>query len=611
MGRSPNTPSKTMSDPLLPPKITAWSLIRPYWVSDERWQARGLIATIVAMNLAIVYINVRLNSWTASFYNALEGKQTHAFSSLLVTFTILAFSFIILAVYSQYLRQLLGFRWRQWMTRVYVREWLGDSVFYRIERDRLADNPDQRISDDLQSLSVSTLSLSLDLLSTLVTLASFVTILWSIGGAISIVLSGHAVSIPGYMVWAAALYALLGSYVIQRVGGALVGINYQQQRVEADFRFGLIRLRENAEQVALYGGADTESDALASRFGHIRTNWRRIMTYTKRLTFVSSFYAQAAIILPLALATPRYFAGAYSFGVLIQVSRAFGVVSDSLSWFIVNYPTLADWRATVNRLKEFRQALIVQHDPRALEVLPAGTGAATHVKRRLGSGNALTTKGLRLDRPDGTVLAAVGDLQIDPGSRWLVNGRSGVGKSTLLRVFAGLWPFGGGEVVLPANASMLFVPQQSYLPIGTLKRALCYPSTESAFDDAACIQALHRCGLGEYAGKLEEDAHWAKRFSPGEQQRLGFVRVLLQKPRFLFLDEATSALDTETEHSLYSALIELLPDSAVMSVAHRASLGGFHQHTLTLVAADPDSGATQRGRTPDAGQGGLTPAPAM
>jgi putative ATP-binding cassette transporter len=601
-----------MSAPLQPPKITAWSLIRPYWISEERWVARGMIAVIIAMNLAIVYINVRLNSWTASFYNALEGKQTQVFGGLLITFTVLAFSFIILAVYSLYLRQLLGFRWRQWMTRVYVREWLGDTVFYRIERDRLADNPDQRIADDLQSLTVSTLSLSLDLLSTVVTLASFVTILWSIGGAISIVASGHAVSIPGYMVWAAALYALLGSYLIKRVGGALVGINYQQQRVEADFRFGLVRLRENAEQIALYGGADAESAAVATRFGHIRTNFRRIMTYTKRLTFTSTFYSQVAIILPLALATPRYFAGAYTFGVLMQVSRAFGVVSDSLSWFILNYMSLADWRATVNRLKEFKQALIVQHDPGALELLPAGaSGARSHVRRSPGADDALVTTGLRLDRPDGMPLTTVGDLRIEPGSRWLVSGRSGVGKSTLLRVFAGLWPFGAGEVLVPANASMLFLPQQSYLPIGTLKRVLCYPSTENAFDDATLTRALVRSGLADYVDKLEESTHWAKRFSPGEQQRLGFARVFLQRPHFLFLDEATSALDVETERNLYNALNELLPESAVLSVAHRESLAEFHEHALRLIAAPHEVETATRKAPPVAGEGGFSPIPAV
>lgn len=569
------------------PPITAWSLIRPYWVSSERWSARGLLAAIIAMNLAIVYINVRLNEWNAGFYNALEGKQTAAFGHLLIVFTILAFSFIVLAVYSQYLRQLLGFRWRQWMTRVYVRDWLDNNAFYRIERDRTTDNPDQRIADDLQSLSTNTLTLSLDLLSTLVTLASFVTILWTVGGALSFTLSGHAITLPGYMVWAALVYAILGSAAIRYTGAALVGVNYHQQRVEADFRFGLIRLRENAEQVALYGAARTEAAEVDTRFGHIRDNWRRVMRYTKRLTFVSSFYSQAAIILPLALATPRYFAGAYSFGVLIQVSRAFGTVSDSLSWFIVNYGALAEWRATVDRLKEFTVAL--HRPPEQLARTPA-----TALTVRRGAGPDLTVRGLRLDRPDGGLAVEVEDLCIEPGARWLVDGRSGVGKSTLLRAIAGLWPFGRGEIEWPAQGSLMFVPQQSYMPIGSLRAVLCYPDAGDAHDAHACNEVLARCGLQDYADKLDESAHWAKRLSPGEQQRIGFARVLLRRPSFVFLDEASSALDEPTEAALYTALLHALPGSAIVSVAHRESLRRFHPHRLTLAAARPPRDAALR-----------------
>ncbi|MDQ2186000.1 ABC transporter ATP-binding protein/permease [Alcaligenaceae bacterium A4P071] len=615
-----------MTSPKAPQALTTWQLIRPFWVSDERWAARGLIAAIIAMNLTIVYINVRLNAWNAGFYNALEGKQVEAFGGLLWTFTWLAFSFIILAVYSLYLRQALGFRWRQWMTRRYIHEWLGDHAFYRIERDGTADNPDQRIADDLQGLATTTLSLFLDLISTVVTLVSFMSILWTLGGAASIVLATYQIDIPGYMVWAAMVYALVGSVLIKRFGAPLVAINYRQQQVEADFRFGLIRVRENAEQIALYGGAHAEGSDAGRRFGHIRDNWRRIMSLTKRLTFMTSMYSQAAIILPLSLATPHYFAGAYSFGVLIQVARAFGTVSDSLSWFILNYATLAEWRATVNRLREFKLALARgehgEHGepspqpsgPSQVESAPtplfvptpmhasgqassaslssAAPSSVAHPPRAL-----LHTQSLHLQRPDGSPLVAIPDFRVMPGERWLIKGASGIGKSTLLRAVAGLWPYRTGAVVVAENMRMLFVPQQSYMPIGTLKAALCYPDMVDRFDDASCATVLELCGLGAFISELLKPDHWGRRLSPGEQQRVGFARVLLQRPQMAFLDESTSALDLDTERRLYRVLIEQLPKTAIMSVAHRESLADFHPRTLTLRA---DDAATIRS-APDAG----------
>ncbi|POM19851.1 Inner membrane ABC transporter ATP-binding protein YddA [Burkholderia cepacia] len=341
--------------------VSAWSLIKPYWVSSEWKIAWGLLVAIIAINLCVVWINVRLNKWNAEFYNALQSKDVHDFPNLLMQFSALAFAFIILAVYGRYLRQMLGFRWRQWLTDRFLGQWLGDRAFYRIERDRLADNPDQRITDDLQSFSTTTLALSLDLLSTVVTLVSFITILWSLAGALTLSLGATPITIPGYMVWAAALYAVVGSLIIQKVGHPLVSINYQQQRVEADFRFGLIRVRENAEQIAFYDGEKTETGNAQNLFMRIRDNWWRVMKYTKRLTFVLSFYGQIAIIFPLVVAAPRYFAGAFSFGVLMQISSAFGTVSDSFSWFINSYSTLVEWRATVNRLREFKRVMGTSH----------------------------------------------------------------------------------------------------------------------------------------------------------------------------------------------------------------------------------------------------------
>ncbi|KVP33821.1 ABC transporter ATP-binding protein [Burkholderia ubonensis] len=558
--------------------VSAWTLIKPYWVSSEWKVAWGLLVTIVVINLCVVWINVKLNQWNAQFYNALQAKNVHDFPGLLMQFSALAFGFIILAVYGRYLRQMLGFRWRQWLTNRFLNEWLGDRAFYRIERDRLADNPDQRITDDLQSFATTTLSLSLDLLSTIVTLVSFITILWSLAGALTFTLGGTPIAIPGYMVWAAALYAVVGSLIIQKVGHPLVSINYQQQRVEADFRFGLIRVRENAEQIAFYDGEDTENGNARNLFMRIRDNWWRVMKYTKRLTFVLSFYGQIAIIFPLVVAAPRYFAGAFSFGVLMQISSAFNTVSDSFSWFINSYSTLVEWRATVNRLREFKRVMRASHLKESVSPATEHGGINLHYV----DSERLSTSLLKLALPNGNALADIGSVTIEPGSRWLVIGKSGSGKSTFMRALAGLWPFGDGAIDAPVSARMMFVPQTSYLPIGTLKAALTYPATADTYGDDACRDALRACRLEEYVDRLDETAHWTRVLSPGEQQRLAGARVLLHKPDFLFLDEATSALDADNEARLYHLFNERLPQAAIVSIAHRESLAAYHGGTINV-----------------------------
>jgi putative ATP-binding cassette transporter len=559
-------------------RITAWSLIKPYWVSEDRWVARGLLLLVVAMNMSLVYMSVRLNTWNGAFYDAIQNKNAKAFTTLLGEFAIIAAIFIVIAVYRIYFRQMLEFRWRRWLTDRYVRDWLGENAFYRIERDRLTDNPDQRITDDLQSLASSTLSLSLGLLSTVVSLFSFMFILWRLSGPLNFVALGHHFTIPGYMVWVAIVYALAGSWLMHKFGRPLVAVNYQQQRVEADFRFLLVRVRENAEQIAMYNGAQTESGHAHHTFDRIRDNWRLVMRYTKRLTMINALYSNIAGIFPLVVAAPRYFSGALTLGNLTQIGGAFGSVSDSLSWVINNYGELANWRATVNRLREFRRVIEDQHFGESVAPATAHGG----INRHLIATCAVTVRDLRLALPNGTPLAAVRDLVITPGSRWLVRGPSGSGKSTLMRALAGLWPFGQGTVEIPVDATVMFVPQQSYMPIGTLRGALSYPAAPDSVDDNACRRVLERVELAAYATRLDETAHWARRLSPGEQQRIAAARVLLQRPDYVFLDEATSALDAASERAVYQALVSELHDSAIVSVAHRKALACFHEHTLDL-----------------------------
>ncbi|MFM0213708.1 ABC transporter ATP-binding protein/permease [Paraburkholderia sediminicola] len=576
MSNPSSSPASVQSD-----RVSAWSLIRPYWVSEERRTAWGLLITIIVMDLLVVGINARLNTWNRDFYNALEGRNVRDFPQLMLLFSALAFSFVAISVYNRYLRQMLGFRWRQWLTTRYLHEWLGDGTFYRIERDRLTDNPDQRIAVDLESFANTTLSLTLDLLSTLETLVWFSTVLWSTAGALAVVIGGTPVQIPGYMLWAAIAYAIAGSLLTNKVGHPLVSINYQMQRVEADFRFGLIRLRENAEQIAFYDGMRTEASTAQDLFGRIRENWWRVMKYTRRYSFVLNFYGQIAEIFPIVVASPRYFAGVLSFGTLMQIADAFGSVSDSLSWFINNYDTLVQWRATVNRLREFKRVMQQPHLKESVSPATEHGGINLHYVDE----SQLATHNLTLALPDGETLASVRDIVVKPGSRWLVRGPSGAGKSTLLRALAGLWPFGNGSIDAPVDAHMMFIPQQSYLPAGALKAALTYPAAAANFSDEACCEALRLCRLEGYVNRLHESNNWWRILSPGEQQRLAVARVLMHKPDYVFLDEATSALDTENEVHLYRLLTERLPNAAIVSVTHRKSLETFHQETLDIARA--------------------------
>ncbi|KAG0193356.1 hypothetical protein DFQ28_005586 [Apophysomyces sp. BC1034] len=562
--------------------ITAWSLIKPYWVSDEKWIARGLLALVITMNMTMVAINAWFNTWQRVFFDAIQQYNYPVFKHSLLQFTAIAMALILLGSYRTYFLQMLEFRWRQWLTKQYMHEWLSGRSYYRIERDKLADNPDQRVSVDLQELASTTLALSLDFLSTSVTLLWFSSILWHLAGSLSFTLFGAAVTIPGYMVWIALLYAVIGSYITHRVNHPLVSINYQQQRVEADFRFSLIRLRENADQIALYEGERSEEKALQGTFGHIRDNWRMIMRYTRRLNIVATSYSQLAIVFPFIAAAPKYFAKTVSYGGYQQTISAFGTVSDSFSWFISSYSTLAAWRAVTKRLKEFQR---IVEQPQWLESTSAATGHGG-IHTRTGDTTVLRVDALRLLRPDGTPLSTIGSFTIAPGARVLVRGASGSGKSTLLRSLAGLWPFGSGAIEMPVNARVMFIPQKSYMPIGTLKSALCYPADADAFTDANCIDVLCACRLGELVDKLDVSEHWERVLSPGEQQRLSIARALLQKPDFLFLDEASSALDLDTEAALCRALTERLPNAAIVSVAHRKSVQAMHDETIEVVRDD-------------------------
>ena len=542
-----------------------WALISPYWSSEEKWRARSLLAAVVALALGLVYLNVLFNTWSRDSFNALETKNYAAFKEQLWRFSYLAFIYIVVAIYRIYLRQALEMRWRAWLTRQYMREWLANQAYYRIEQTCSADNPDQRIADDLGFLTTGTITLSLDLLTSVVTLVSFIGILWSVSGPASFMFGGTEVTVPAYMVWVAFAYAVVGSVAVAWVGKPLIGQNFNQQRFEANFRFGLIRIRENAEAVALYRGEEQESAELRKRFERIRENWWAIMRTTKQLNVVATFYTQFAIIFPMLVAAPRYFSGRITLGVYTQIGDAFGQVQDALSWFVNAFSRIAEWKASVNRLAGFHVAVA---DAKARE------SGIVVIRNNVG---AILLDCVELQMPTGATLAGPIAADIMQGQRILVSGPSGCGKSTLMRAIAGIWPYGSGSVEVPIALRLMFLPQKSYLPIATLRAALVYPAAERDYKDSAILHYLSLCRLDHLADKLDFVDNWAQLLSLGEQQRLAFVRVLLAQPDAVFLDEATSALDQDAEVQLYELLLDELPRAILVSVAHREAVAKYHR----------------------------------
>ncbi len=544
-----------------------FAIAKPYWKSAERHGAWLLLAVIVGLNLFQVYLSVLFNHWNNAFYNALQNKQLDVFWHQLLVFSGLAAASIATAVYQYYLNQMLQIRWRRWMTDQFLERWMDNQAYYRIQlKGQASDNPDQRIADDTRLFISYSLSLGLGLMSSVVTLVSFVAILWGLSGTLMV--AGYA--IPGYMVWVALIYAIVGSYLVQFFGKPLIHLNFNQQRYEADFRFSMARLRENTEAVAFYGGEKDETGHFRERFSQVFANWWAIMKRQKVLIWFQSGYNQLAIIFPVLAAAPRYFSGAIQLGGLMQTASAFGQVQGSMSWFVGAYTDFAEWRATVQRLSQFRRALALA----GAEGGELNFGSST--------ASALTAEIAEVRLPDGALLHPAISLTLARGDRVLLTGPSGAGKSTLLRVLAGIWPYARGSIHMPLGTHALFLPQKPYLPVGTLKDVLIYPERERSFDDAELRAALTDCGLGELAPHLQETAPWHLQLSLGEQQRLAFARALLLQPDWLFLDEASSALDEAAEAQLYGLLTARLANSGILSVGHRSSLAALHGKIISL-----------------------------
>jgi vitamin B12/bleomycin/antimicrobial peptide transport system ATP-binding/permease protein len=568
-----------------------WALSLPYFQSDEKWQARGLLLAIVLLNLGTVYMLVQINDWNRLFYDALQEKNQPVFWQQLGRFTYLAFAYIIIAVYKFYLTQLLELRWRAWMTEHYVQRWLAHKAFYTLELMRFShstnlspDNPDQRIQEDAQQFTAYTVSLSMGLLNAVVTLLSFVGILWGLSGGFSFTVGGSTYEIAGFMVWMAVVYAVVGSAITHWIGKPLVALNFNQQRYEADFRHHLVRVREYSEAIALDKGETVERGAIQLRFGSVLKNYLALINAQKRLTWFTVGFGQAAVVFPFIVAAPRFFSGAIQLGQLMQISSAFGRVQDALSWFVDNYSSLAAWKATTDRLTSFEASLTAveaQHSALSIQKpAQAQQSIARAATESIASKDQLQTADLSLALPNGAQLVHGVTLDAQPGDTVIVSGPSGSGKSTLFRAIAGIWPFASGHMQWPAGFEQraMFIAQRPYFPNATLRVALAYPEEASTYSDDALRAALDQALLPQLKTRLDDEDAWGQKLSGGEQQRLAIARVFLKKPQWIFADEATSALDEVAEKTIYERLLAHVQQAqgALVSIAHRPAVAQFH-----------------------------------
>lgn len=557
------------------PHFTVWELIKTYWQSPHRKSAIGWYSVMVILTICVVVTQVGLTYWSNYFYDALQKYDQPAAMRLLGLFFVLAFTFITLVVSRYYITQVFGLRWRRWLTQQCLGRWLQGRGYYYLENfDKKTDNPDQRIQDDVGGLVSNSIDLSISFIDNVLSFIGFSYVLWGLSGELRIPLGPFGTFVlHHYLLWVSVTYSIIGTLITFKVGRPLVPLNFEQQRREATFRFAAIDLRSHSENVALYRGEQHQKGVLQELFGWVLDNWYRIIVrQTKLLSFTAGF-GQLSVALPLIVVLPNYFGKVIMLGGLMQSLRAFSGLQDSLSFFVNSFPQIAVWRATGQRLTTFLNQLTDVENRIEKQ---------SHLTVSKQPEDQITAKGLIIKTPqEESLLTNVNETFVH-GKNYLIKGASGIGKSTFLRVIAGIWPFVSGEVFFPQHQRILFLPQTPYMPIGTLAEAMIFPNQTSPHLQSQLEAILHECQLDKFIPRLHEVARWSEQLSPGEQQRIAFARLLLQKPDWVFMDESTSMLDVASEKYLYELVRKQLPNCSIVSVGHRPTLDAFHDHVVDM-----------------------------
>lgn len=546
---------------------TPWQLITSYWFSRKAPLAWGLLLTTIILNIGI-------DHWQGNFYHQLQYYNYAGFIRVLFDFSTIGVAYIIISGCQVFFQMMLQIRWRQWMTHHYLHSWLHNKTYYYMNNLlSSADNPDQRISEDIHLLAANTLSLFLGLLKQIATLIAFIMVLWQLSGNLNFAVNQTSITIYGYLVWAALGYSIIGTCLITWVGRPLIKLNVVQQGYEADFRYALVRFRENDESIALYNGEAAEKSNFMSIFHSIYTNYGKIMLTSKNITWLSVSYSQLSIVFAFLMASPRYFNHEIQLGQLFEISGAYWFVHSALSYIIDSYSKIAEWQSILIRLKQFNQNMS------SAQLLLKTTQAPT-IPALIS--NSFIVKDLSIQCPRRKPLLRNFSLQLTPKDNILITGPSGCGKSTLLKTLTGIWPYSQGMISHPPKEKMIIVPQKSYIPIHTLYNVLLYPRLRTPITRLSMQKTLRMCQLSFLTEKLDQKDNWGKILSLGEQQKLAIARAILHKPDWLLLDEATSSLDKETELYMYDLLQKVLPKTVLISVGHQDVLQKFHTLKLKL-----------------------------